>query len=215
MRSNSFIVGERRESTFSVLLLISLFDWPSSLQMALLFGYNANVKLMCVADPISSRMVEVMRRGRKRRSGPLSKSEQMARVRGADTGPEMILRRSLWQAGLRYRVRPRIPGRPDLAFVGCKIAVFVDGCFWHGCEEHYKAPATNAPFWSEKIARNRKRDQDVEAALGKLGWTVLRFWEHEVEDDIPSVIDRIRSEITRSRNDAPTRCKTSRKTRTN
>ncbi|MCA8248061.1 very short patch repair endonuclease [Burkholderia multivorans] len=156
-----------------------------------------------------------MRRSRKRKSGPLSKSEQMARVRGADTGPEMALRRALWQAGLRYRVRPGIPGRPDLAFIRCRIAVFVDGCFWHGCEEHYKAPATNATFWSEKIARNRKRDRDVEVALGKLGWTVLRYWEHEVEDDLPSVIDRIRSEIVRSRDGACMRYKTSQRTRAN
>lgn len=170
---------------------------------------------MCAAGPISGRKVDAMRRSRKRKSGPLSKSEQMARVRGADTGPEMALRRALWQAGLRYRVRPGIPGRPDLAFIRCRIAVFVDGCFWHGCEEHYKAPATNATFWSEKIARNRKRDRDVEVALGKLGWTVLRYWEHEVEDDLPSVIDRIRSEIVRSRDGACMRYKTSQRTRAN
>lgn len=170
---------------------------------------------MCAASPISGRKVDAMRRSRKRKSGPLSKSEQMARVSGADTGPEMALRRALWQAGLRYRVRPGIPGRPDLAFMSCRIAVFVDGCFWHGCEEHYKAPATNAMFWSEKIARNRKRDRDVEVSLGKLGWTVLRFWEHEVEDDLPSVIDRIRSEIVRSQDRARMRYTTSHKTRAN
>ncbi|MGC9225542.1 MAG: very short patch repair endonuclease [Terracidiphilus sp.] len=154
-----------------------------------------------------------MRRSRKRKSGPLSKSAQMARVRGADTGPEMVLRRALWQAGLRYRVRPGILGRPDLAFMRYRIAVFVDGCFWHGCEEHYKAPATNATFWSEKIARNRKRDRNVGVSLGKLGWAVLRFWEHEVEHDLPSVIDRIRSEIVRSQDGARVRYKTSHKTR--
>ena len=165
---------------------------------------------MCAAGPISGRKVDAMRRSRKRKSGPLTKSEQMARVRGADTGPEMALRRALWQAGLRYRVRPDIPGRPDLAFVGCRIEVFVDGCFWRGCEGHYKAPATNATFWSEKIARNRKRDREVEAALAKLGWTVLRYWEHEVEHDLASVIGRIRSEIVRLREDgARTRYKTS------
>lgn len=88
--------------------------------------------------------------------------------------------------------------------------MFVDGCFWHGCEGHYKAPATNATFWSEKIARNRKRDREVEAALAKLGWTVLRYWEHEVEHDLASVIGRIRSEIVRLREDgARTRYKTS------
>ncbi|NMG03593.1 very short patch repair endonuclease [Azoarcus taiwanensis] len=142
-----------------------------------------------------------MQHKKKRRLDPLTKSEQMARVRGADTGPEMVLRRALWRAGLRYKVRPSVPGRPDLAFVGCKIAVFVDGCFWHGCQDHYKPPATNASFWSEKIARNQQRDREVENALGALGWTVLRYWEHEVEGDLASVVDRIRTEVARSRAD--------------
>ena len=140
-----------------------------------------------------------MQRKRKCKQRPLTKSEQMARVRGVDTGPEMALRRALWRAGLRYRVRPRIPGRPDLAFVRCKIAVFVDGCFWHGCPDHYKASATNVAFWSEKIARNQRRDREVEIALAKLGWTVLRCWEHEVESDLASVVDRIRAVVARTR----------------
>ncbi len=139
-----------------------------------------------------------MQRKRKRKASPLTKSEQMARVRSVDTGPEMALRRALWHAGLRYRIRPSIPGRPDLALMGCKIAVFVDGCFWHGCEAHYKVPSTNVTFWSEKMVRNKQRDRDVDAELGKLGWTVLRFWEHEVEDDLVSVVDRIRSAVVRS-----------------
>ena len=139
-----------------------------------------------------------MQRKRKRKQWPLTKSEQMARVRGVDTGPEMALRRALWRAGLRYRVRPRITGQPDLAFVGCEIAVFVDGCFWHGCPDHYKASATNAGFWFEKITRNQRRDREVEVALAKLSWTVLRYWEHEVEGDLESVVDRIRSAVVRS-----------------
>ncbi|MEX3953970.1 very short patch repair endonuclease [Paraburkholderia sp. EG287B] len=138
-----------------------------------------------------------MRKKRKRKAIPLTKSEQMRRVRGLDTAPEMTLRRALWHTGLRYRVRLRVPGRPDLAFLGCKIAVFVDGCFWHGCEMHYTAPATNPTFWFEKIARNKQRDRDVEAELKRLGWTVLRFWEHEVEGDLSSVVDRIRSAVAR------------------
>lgn len=122
-------------------------------------------------------------------------------MRGVDTGPEIALRRALWHAGLRYRVRPRIPGRPDFAFVGRKIAVFVDGCFWHGCPEHYKASATNVAFWSEKIARNQQRDREVELTLTKLGWTVLRYWEHEVEGGLELVVDRIRAAVVRARND--------------
>lgn len=148
-----------------------------------------------------------------------SVSRRMRLQREFDTGIEVELRRRLWRRGLRYRVHAQvIPGtrrKVDLVFPGAKVAVFVDGCFWHGCEEHYKAPATNATFWSEKIARNRKRDRDVEVALGKLGWTVLRYWEHEVEDDLSSVIDRIRSEIVRSRDGARMRYKTSQRTRAN
>ncbi len=142
-----------------------------------------------------------MHRKKRRKSDPLTKSEQMARVRCADTGPEMVLRSALWRAGLRYRVRLRLPGRPDLAFVGCRIAVFVDGCFWHGCDEHYKAPATNARFWSEKIARNRQRDRQVEIVLGGLGWTILRYWEHEVKGDLASVVDRIRAAVVQAQED--------------
>lgn len=142
-----------------------------------------------------------MQRKKKREPRPLTKSEQMARVRSAGTGPEMALRRALWRTGLRYRVHPRIPGRPDLAFVGCKIAVFVDGCFWHGCPEHYKASATNEAFWSEKIARNQRRDREVGIALTKLGWTVMRYWEHEVDGDLVSVVERIRATVVRARED--------------
>jgi DNA mismatch endonuclease (patch repair protein) len=142
-----------------------------------------------------------MQRKQKRKPRPLTKSEQMARVRSVDTGPELAIRRALWHAGLRYRVRPSIPGRPDLAFVGCKIAVFVDGCFWHGCPEHYKASVTNVAFWSEKIARNQHRDREVEFALRRLGWTVLRYWEHEVEGDLVSVVDRIRASVNSARKD--------------
>lgn len=172
---------------------------------------------MCAdSHPLPVAQTNAMQSKRKRKPGPMTKSEQMARVRGADTGPEMALRRALWHAGLRYRVRPRMPGRPDLVFVGCKIAVFVDGCFWHGCQEHYKAPATNATFWSEKIARNQRRDREVEIALGKLGWTVLRYWEHEVEGDITSVVDRIRAAVVRSREGGARKShQESRETRTN
>ena len=79
-------------------------------------------------------------RPRKRKKRKLTKSEQMARVRSKDTEPEMVLRKALWKSGLRYRLRPGLPGTPDLAFVGRKVAIFVDGCFWHGCPEHYTCP---------------------------------------------------------------------------
>lgn len=102
----------------------------------------------------------------------------MARVRGADTGPEMALRRALWQAGLRYRVRPDIPGRPDLAFMGCRIAVFVDGCFWHGCPVHGRPVMANREWWALTVASIQERDRRVSVQLVEAGWLVVRVWEH-------------------------------------
>lgn len=103
--------------------------------------------------------------------------------RGRDTGPELAVRRALHARGLRYRVDHPLPfdrrRRADIAFTRAKVAVFIDGCFWHGCPEHGTTPRTNTAFWAAKIARNRERDEDTTGRLGALGWTVLRFWEHE------------------------------------
>lgn len=104
--------------------------------------------------------------------------------RSRDTRPELALRRELHRRGLRYRVGVRIDGatiavRPDVAFSRRRVAVFVDGCFWHCCPEHGTAPRTNADHWTTKLARNRRRDVVVNESLAAVGWTVLRFWEHE------------------------------------
>jgi DNA mismatch endonuclease (patch repair protein) len=103
--------------------------------------------------------------------------------RGRDTGPEMAVRRALHARGLRYRVDHPLPfdrrRRADIAFTRAKVAVFVDGCFWHGCPDHGSTPRTNSAFWSAKIGRNRSRDADTTERLESLGWSVLRFWEHE------------------------------------
>jgi DNA mismatch endonuclease (patch repair protein) len=107
----------------------------------------------------------------------------MSRVKSRDTGVEMLLRRALWRAGVRgYRLRWKLLGRPDLVFVGKRVVVFVDGCFWHGCRECKRAPKENASYWGPKIKGNRKRDRAVSASLTAEGWTVLRFWEHEVKN---------------------------------
>ena len=139
-----------------------------------------------------------MPRKKRRKERPLTRSEQMARIRSGDTGPELALRRLLWREGFRYRVRPGIPGRPDVAFISRRIAVFVDGCFWHGCPEHYATPGTNTPFWKAKISRNIARDEEVNRQLQELGWTVLRFWEHDIEGEIDSVIVAIRDALRNS-----------------
>ncbi len=106
----------------------------------------------------------------------------MSAIRGKDTKPEILLRKTLWHKGYRYRLKNRLPGRPDIVFPTERVAVFVDGCFWHSCPEHYQKPATNVAFWREKIRKNRQRDREVNALLKSEGWKVLRFWEHEVKN---------------------------------
>lgn len=95
----------------------------------------------------------------------------------------MALRREMYRLGLRYRINYEVLKRPrrlaDVAFPGRKIAVFVDGCFWHGCPEHATWPKHNAEFWRQKIEANQRRDADTNDRLRSLGWTVLRFWAHE------------------------------------
>jgi len=110
--------------------------------------------------------------------------------RGRDTGPELALRRVLHARGLRYRVDHPLPfdrrRRADIAFTRAKVAVFMDGCFWHGCPEHGVTPRTNTDFWVGKIARNRERDADTVRRLDEVGWVVLRFWEHEPVEECAS-----------------------------
>jgi DNA mismatch endonuclease (patch repair protein) len=91
-----------------------------------------------------------------------------------------------------YRIHPQgIPGKPDLAFTGRRVAVFVDGCFWHACRKCYVQPKSNTGYWITKIAANRKRDLRVNRKLRRQGWTVLRFWEHEVERDATGCAHRV------------------------
>lgn len=85
----------------------------------------------------------------------------------------------------------KLPGTPDIAFVRARVAVFVDGCFWHGCPEHYTSPKTNTEFWAEKIATNRARDERVQADLSAEGWTTVRLWEHQVIRDVEGAADVI------------------------
>ncbi|GAA1939049.1 very short patch repair endonuclease [Agromyces allii] len=108
--------------------------------------------------------------------------------RGRDTKPELAVRRMLHAAGLRYRVNvrpvPELRRTVDVVFTRARVAVFIDGCFWHGCPEHYQRPGRNQEYWDDKKARNQERDAETSAVLTELGWTVLRFWEHEHPDGI-------------------------------
>jgi DNA mismatch endonuclease, patch repair protein len=126
--------------------------------------------------------------------------------RKADTRPEVEIRRRLHRAGLRYRKNARIDVggltvTPDVVFRRERLAVFVDGCFWHGCPEHFRTPKTNAEYWAAKIARNRDRDDRVNAALVAEGWEVMRIWEHiAAEGAARDVVDRIaRRRVQRGR----------------
>lgn len=135
---------------------------------------------------------------------PDPKSEEIAerfrRQRRRDTTPEMTLRRELHRRGLRYRVdRTPIPGmrsRADIVFVPAKVAVFVDGCFWHGCPEHATAPKNNAESWRQKIDTNQQHDARVTAQLITAGWTVIRVWEHE---DMERKADEIEAVVRKRR----------------
>jgi DNA mismatch endonuclease (patch repair protein) len=105
----------------------------------------------------------------------------------------MALRKAAWALGLRYRLHLRTPvGRADLKFTGKRLAVFVDGCFWHGCPAHYTRPRTRVGFWSKKLADNTARDRRQTAELESLGWTVLRIWECGVSADPLASGTRIR-----------------------
>jgi DNA mismatch endonuclease (patch repair protein) len=116
---------------------------------------------------------------------PELRREIMRANRRRDSGPERALRSALHRAGLRFRVDypVRTPGRrpvrPDVVFPVRRVAVFVDGCFWHGCPVHGTRPATNELYWTQKIEANRNRDVATTAALESDGWTVRRFWEHD------------------------------------
>ncbi|MYR52326.1 DNA mismatch endonuclease Vsr [Streptomyces sp. SID4928] len=128
----------------------------------------------------------------------------MQAIRSRDTKPERLIRRIVHANGLRYRVAarplPDLRRTADMVFRPAKVAVFIDGCYWHGCPEHYVSPKTNPGYWSEKVARNVARDRDTDERLSAAGWLVLRFWEHQSSDTCAlSIISAVRER----RNDLP------------
>jgi DNA mismatch endonuclease (patch repair protein) len=113
-----------------------------------------------------------------------------------DTGPEVAVRRAIHAQGLRYRKNLVVPlagrsVRPDIVFTRARLAVFVDGCFWHGCPDHASSPKANQAFWAEKLRRNRARDLADRTALEAAGWKVLRVWEHEDPRDAVARIQTV------------------------
>lgn len=116
--------------------------------------------------------------------------------RRSGTKPEIALRSALHRLGYRYRKDFRldlgsVKVRPDIVFTARKVAVFVDGCFWHVCPEHGRQPATNDWYWAPKLRRNVERDQAANAALVAAGWQVIRLWEHESLDSAVSTVTRV------------------------
>jgi DNA mismatch endonuclease (patch repair protein) len=136
-----------------------------------------------------------MKRGRESWASSRASRAVMQANKPRDTKPEMAVRRALHAMGLRYRVDvrviPSLNRRADLVFTRGKVAVFIDGCFWHGCPEHGTTAKTNSEYWGPKIERNRARDAETDMLLTSAGWRVLRFWEH---DEISEVVTTIASE---------------------
>lgn len=123
---------------------------------------------------------------------PLTRSEQMARIKGTNTKPEKLLRTELWKRGLRYRLDTKVPiGRPDLVFPKHRLVVFIDGCFWHGCPTHYVRPRSRDVFWADKLCVNVERDRRHTLLLESAGWRVIRLWEHEITNDLETAVARI------------------------
>jgi DNA mismatch endonuclease, patch repair protein len=124
---------------------------------------------------------------------PEGRSRNMAAIRSKDTKPELALRAALRQAGATgYRLyRKDIPGRPDLTFIRWKVAVFVDGVFWHGHPDHWNPDKASSDYWRKKIAANIRRDRAADAELGQRGWTVVRMWDKEVKADPNGCVQRV------------------------
>ncbi|MFF3556460.1 very short patch repair endonuclease [Streptomyces tsukubensis] len=121
-----------------------------------------------------------------------ARRRNMQAIRSRDTKPETLLRRLVHAQGLRYRVStrplPDLRRTADLVFRPAKVAVFMDGCYWHGCPEHYVSPRTNPGYWSGKVAGNITRDRDTDRRLAEAGWLVLRFWEHESPEECAAMV---------------------------
>ncbi|WP_232517788.1 very short patch repair endonuclease [Mycobacterium intracellulare] len=131
---------------------------------------------------------------------PQGRSRNMAAIRSKNTKPELALRKALREAGATgYRLhRKDVPGRPDLVFTRWKVAVFVDGVFWHGHPDHWNPETASSDYWRTKIARNIERDRAADAALSDMGWQVVRMWDQDVKADIGGCVDRVRQALAAS-----------------
>lgn len=123
------------------------------------------------------------------------RSKIMSKIKGKNTKPEMRFRRALWKAGVRYRVDSKsLPGKPDVSIKKYKLAVFIDGEFWHGYNWDERKPKlkSNREFWIPKIERNMQRDREVNQQLKNMGFTVFRFWSDEIKNNLKTCINDVR-----------------------
>lgn len=129
------------------------------------------------------------------KSSSQAASNRMRASKSRDTTPEKSLRKELHKRGLRYRIDARpimeLNRRADIVFRSAKVAIFVDGCFWHGCPKHGTQAKANAKFWKAKIRRNQERDAETNQLLKKTGWKVIRVWEHEKPEKASGKIYKI------------------------
>ncbi|WP_303318900.1 very short patch repair endonuclease [Flavivirga abyssicola] len=122
------------------------------------------------------------------------RSKMMSKIRGKNTKPEMRFRKALWKKGVRYRVDSKqLPGRPDVSIKKYKLAIFIDGEYWHGYNwyERKKKLKTNRDFWIPKIERNIQRDKEVNQQLENMGYTIFRFWANEIKTNLKTCINDV------------------------
>jgi len=128
------------------------------------------------------------------------RSYNMSMIKAKNTRPEIVLRKLLSSHGIRgYRIHYKLTGKPDIVFPKKKIAVFIDGCFWHKCPRCFVKPQTNKGFWKEKINSNVERDKIVNKKLKKMGWKIIRIWEHELRKNLNKSYLKLFKEIKRMR----------------
>jgi len=129
------------------------------------------------------------------------RSDLMRKIKSKNTTPEILLRKALWNSGIRYRIKNKsIPGKPDIAIKKYKLAVFVDGEFWHGYNwsEKKKKIKSNREYWIKKIEGNIERDKKVNRELKENGWTVLRYWQNEIKNDLDKCVSEIEDAINKA-----------------
>jgi len=122
------------------------------------------------------------------------RSHIMSQIKGKDTKPEKLLKKALWHAGLRHRSNKRkFPGKPDIVFIKYRLLIFVDGAFWHGFdwENRKQSIKSNRDFWIPKIERNMQRDEEINEFYMSHGWNVLRFWDHQVKQELGACIKTV------------------------